>query len=1031
MQTPPLFAEIFQEFPVPTIILQANSPDFTILEVNEMFLSLNGRSRKALIGNGLFQCYPHPAMISEESIGLVRRSLHQVLEEKKTVRDGIQKYIQNPLKDQHSQVLYLQATNKPVVTESGEIKYIIRSLKEVTETLSIQIKEREITDILIKNEKFLKESQRIARIGSWEVDKDFNVRWSPLHYDIFETGQDFLPVLEDGINFFKGEENRERFRRVFDEAMRTGKAFDEEFEVVSAQGNARWLRLIGKGEMSNGEFVRMYGVAQDITPKKTLELDLLHSRNQFEQLIQSIQGVVWEADAETFQMTFISEQVTNILGYTPEECLKEPRFWQNHLHPKNKEEVVQYTLAQINTLNQFSHEYRIMKKDGSYVWLQTSFSIISEHTQPKRVRALMIDVTATKLLTDLEHLEKTVLELTSTAGVSLEEVLRIYLEGISDLFFPMICAIMRIKNCRMYNWVSTSLPATFQAVIEGLPIENSGSCGMAAFQKQMVIVSDIANDPLWTGYKELALKENLRACWSYPIINSSGEVLATLGMYYPTIKEPSEEELKVVVRTASILTVIIEHRYSSELLEETNFLMKQSQELAHFGSIDWDLSSNELSWSDELYIIFGVDPDTEISMEKHYAWVHPDDRNRVKKAVDRLLASKEDQIFEERIITPQGEIKYLRTWVRIKTNDNGTPIRMIGACLDITGSKETEAKLVANEQRLRNILDSQTNYVVRIGLDFKYQFANKKFVEDFAFDGQEDLTGKDALRTVREDQKEQVIDLYNQCIAHPGRVISIELEKLSPHFPDKATFWHLVCLTDSAGAPYEIQGIGIDISERKKAEEEGKLKTLELEASEKRYSDLFHLSPQPMYLFDTESLRFLDVNNAAIKQYGYSREEFLSMTIKDIKSQEEQSRLDKEMRLAKQNKVDFYRAIFTHFTKEGEMIHVDLHSNLIPYKDHSAARLVLASNITDRLEYLKTLEVQNKKLTEIAWTQSHVVRAPLARIMALIDLIKNYPELNEENEELLGYIFTSAVELDEVITEISRKAEAVSYEAKD
>src|SRR5690606_13154441 len=125
----------------------------------------------------------------------------------------------------------------------------IRSLKEVTETLSIQIKEREITDILINNEKFLKESQRIARIGSWDVDKDFNVRWSPLHYDIFETGPDFLPVFEDGINFFKGEENRERFRRVFDEAMRTGKAFDEEFEVVTARGNARWLRLIGKGEM--------------------------------------------------------------------------------------------------------------------------------------------------------------------------------------------------------------------------------------------------------------------------------------------------------------------------------------------------------------------------------------------------------------------------------------------------------------------------------------------------------------------------------------------------------------------------------------------------------------------------------------------------------------------------------------------------------------------------------------------------------------------------------------------------------------
>src|SRR5690606_17978925 len=106
---------------------------------------------------------------------------------------------------------------------------------------------------------------------------------------------------------------------------------------------------------------------------------------------------------------------------------------------------------------------------------------------------------------------------------------------------------------------------------------------------------------------------------------------------------------------------------------------------------------------------------------------------------------------------------------------------------------------------------------------------------------------------------------------------------------------------------------------------------------------------------------------------------------------------------------------------------VDLHSNLITYREKNA-RLVLASNITERMEYLKALEVQNKKLTEIAWTQSHVVRAPLARIMGLIDMIKNYPELHEENQELMEHIFTSAVELDEVIREISRKAEEVTFE---
>lgn len=1031
MHHQPLFEEIFQEFPVPTVILQANAPDFTIIEVNDLFLSLNGKSREELKGKGFFQCYPHPAMSSEEGVDRVRESLDEVLQGEKIVLSAIQKFTKNPVKGQHSHIVYLQATNKPVLDENRQIKYIIRSLKDVTETVATQFKHREINEILTDNEEFLKETQKIAKISSWEIHKGLNVRWSSLHDEIFETGTHLLSSLDACMNFFKDEENKAKFRRVFDEAADTGKAFDEEFEVVTAKGNARWLRLIGEGEISNGKFRRVYGVAQDITSQKTMALQLTHSRNQYLELIQTIQGVVWEADADTLQMNFISEQITNILGYTQEECLHQPKFWQNHLHPKDKEEIVRYTLNQIKSHSHFSYDYRIMKKDGSYAWLQTSFSVIPENSRPKRIRGLMIDVTATKLLTDLEHLEKTVLELNSTPDASLQEVLKIYLEGICDLFHPMICSIMRIKNGRMYNWVSTSLPRDYEALIDGFPVgENSGSCGAAAFLKQPVIVSDIANDPLWGKYQQEALKENLRSCWSYPIISSSGEVMATLGMYYSSVKEPSEEELKVIERTASILKVIIEHSFNTDLLGETNSLMKQSQELAHFGSLQWDIPSDKLTWSKELYVIFGIDPDTDITQEGHFEWVHPDDRERVRGEVAYLLSSKKDQIFEERIIRPSGEIRHLKTWVRVKTNEEGRPVKILGTCLDITESKITEERLVASEQRLRNILNSQTNYVIRMDLDFKYTYTNKKFFDDFALDKEESLLGLNSLRTVKEDQKQEVTETINKCITYPNTVLAMELEKVTADGQNKSTFWHFICLTDSDGTPYEIQGIGIDISDRKKAEQDREAKSLELKESEKRYSDLFHLSPQPMYLFDTETLFFLDVNTAAIEQYGYSRDEFLSMTIKDIRPKEEIAKLLNELAKTKENNVDFYRAIFTHLTEAGEVIHVDLHSNLVPYKDRSV-RLVLASNITDRIEHLKTLEIQNEKLTEIAWTQSHVVRAPLARIMALIDMIKNYPELNEENEELLGYIFSSAVELDEVIREISRKAEEVKLDDMD
>ena len=1032
MNSDDFFWEVFQESPVPTIILKGDAPDFTIIEVNRKFEELSNRSRGELAGNGFFKSSPHPAMATNaETITVVRQSLDQVVREKNPVRSAPQKYTGPLTGAEPSAVLYLQATNKPVLDENNEIKYIIRTIKDVTESVTAQLREHEINEMLSDNEKFLKDTQRVAKIGSWEVDKHLNVKWSQLHYEIFETGPDFLPILEDGINFFKDDDNKTKFRRVFDTARATGEAFDEEFEVVTAQGNARWLRLIGQGEISNGEFRRMYGVAQDITAHKMLELRLLHSRDYFEDIIHNIQGVVWEADVETLQVTFMSDKISDMLGYTKDECVSNPEFWHDHLHPEDKTEVISQTKAMVKACKNLSLEYRMRKKDGSYIWVLDSFAVVRENSRPALLRGLMIDISKPKLLADLEHLEKMVLELNSSSKVSLEQVLEYYLRGLEAIFPEMVCSIMKVKQGQVHIWVAPSLPAQFKSAVDKVPIgERAGSCGTAAFRKETVIVSDIASDLLWEDYRDLALEEGLHAGWSHPIFNSEGEVLATLAMYYGTVKAPTEEELKVVARTASILTVIIENRQNASLLEETNFLMKQSEELARFGSLHWDIPSNKLTWSKEMYSIFGMDPEVEVTEMGHFEMVHPDDRKMAREKVAQLFATRQDQIFDERIIRPNGEIRHLKTWIRLKTDSNGLPIQMIGACLDTTESKKFEERLVASEQRLRNILNSQTNYVVRIGLDSKYKYTNKKFAEDFAFDDEEDLIGLESLRTVREDQKEKVKKVLEECIAHPGRVVSIELEKLSPRFPNKATFWHFICLTDSKGDPYEIQGIGIDISQRKKAEKEREKKELELKISEKRYSDLFHLSPQPMYLYDVDSLKFLDVNAAAIAQYGYSREEFLTITVLDIRPEEEAANFLNELETIKKSGVDFYRGTYIQKTKQGEILHVDLHSNLIPFEGKKA-RLVLAGNITDRIKYLERLEVQNSKLREIAWAQSHVVRAPLARIMALIDMIKNYPELNEENEELLGYIFSSAVELDEVIRDISRKAEEVKLDDMD
>jgi len=201
-------------------------------------------------------------------------------------------------------------------------------------------------------------------------------------------------------------------------------------------------------------------------------------------------------------------------------------------------------------------------------------------------------------------------------------------------------------------------------------------------------------------------------------------------------------------------------------------------------------------------------------------------------------------------------------------------------------------------------------------------------------------------------------------------------------------------------------------SERKKT-------VSELEESEKKYSELFHLSPLPMFVFEAESLNFLDVNNSFNEHYGYTRDESLRMNLKDIKPPEEIPLLMELLSKDTGQKRNGNMGIHRHVKKNGQVIQVDIQSNFITYKGKKA-KVTIATDMTERLNYIKAIEQQNEKLREISWIQSHIVRAPLARIMGLINIFKDMPG-EALKQETLEYILLSANELDKVIKEITDK----------
>lgn len=204
---------------------------------------------------------------------------------------------------------------------------------------------------------------------------------------------------------------------------------------------------------------------------------------------------------------------------------------------------------------------------------------------------------------------------------------------------------------------------------------------------------------------------------------------------------------------------------------------------------------------------------------------------------------------------------------------------------------------------------------------------------------------------------------------------------------------------------------------------------LQIKESQKNYSDLFQLSPLPMIVFSIETLDILDTNTAAEELYGYSRNEFLNINVKEIRPKNKVSHF---LNIHKNKKGDEpFIGEAVHMKKNGTEIIVELKTKKINYKEKSA-ELVLINDVTEKRKHIKEIERQNEILRDISWVQSHVVRAPLAKILGLVELMNlNLKTSEKASLEYCKLISKSALELDQIIREITTKADYANLSLKE
>ncbi|MDD2925172.1 EAL domain-containing protein [Rhodoferax sp.] len=171
------------------------------------------------------------------------------------------------------------------------------------------------------------------------------------------------------------------------------------------------------------------------------------------------------------------------------------------------------------------------------------------------------------------------LELLAT-DTPLNTLLETYTRSYEASFPGVLCSVLLLDpdGIHLRHTAAPSLPAAYSQAIDGVAVGPSvGSCGTAAFTRQAVIVSDIATDPLWQGYREPALTHGLRACWSVPILSTKGQVVGTFANYYRQPRSPDQQGMLAIQHSAYLLGLFIEHHRLAQTLATQQEALRESE----------------------------------------------------------------------------------------------------------------------------------------------------------------------------------------------------------------------------------------------------------------------------------------------------------------------------------------------------------------------------------------------------------------------------------------------------------------------
>ncbi len=462
-----------------------------------------------------------------------------------------------------------------------------------------------------------------------------------------------------------------------------------------------------------------------------------------------------------------------------------------------------------------------------------------------------------------------------------------------------------------------------------------------AAQDKKLLVKEIYED---------VLKGNYRETESSHLVN--GNTIHLRNSFSPA-KDEQGQIVGIIINTQDITS----YKKNQLALEEGELRWQFASEGANQGLWDWNIQTGYTYYSKSYKRLYGFgDNDITNHIDEWSTRIHPDDKHITSTALENHFSHSEptyDSTY--RIRGKDGVYRWILSRGMIVSRDeNGRPLRMIGTHTDITRFKYTEAnyKLLFYSNPLPMwTVDPAT---------LRFLEVNDQAVAHYGYSREEFLN-----MTVRDIHPLEDLTDPNVSFANAQRSSSpYTLNNIQHQKKDGALIY-----VDITGHIIEQDGKKIslitcqDVTDKLMAEKR-------LQESEVKYRSLFINNPLPSWIYHIETHQFLEVNNAAIDHYGYSKDEFLQLTIEDIHPNEEKEIVTKAINEAIKNETS--GGSWKHQKKNGEIIYVDVSSSRIDYKNR-AARLVVIHDKTKEVQAEKELLQSNERFQLATLASSEVL----------------------------------------------------------